>query len=223
MGPQLFAGISTMKDLYEAIECQSALLSYRLERCAQNRGFSVHNSGYTISPKPGQFVRLYHTRVHLPQGIDANFSPRAEPQPDGQSWHFDIQRGDGIVRSSFAQGLSLVHSHSDDPDDDGWVIIYNGPTAEPLNADHIQSLFNELQLPGPSGLQLQITRFWTIRFGRPSLPLASAIERLSNVDHMALIYDALLDQRSRKQILGLIENEAPLSAGPQPLRYLPRD
>jgi hypothetical protein len=40
---------------------------------------------------------------------------------------------------------------------------------------------------------------------------------------MALIYDALLDQRSRKQILGLIENEAPLSAGPRPLRYLPRD
>lgn len=203
-----------LKDIYEAIECQSAMLSYRLERVAQKQGYAVHFSSYTIQPKPGQFVKLFHSMVHLPRGYSAGFNPDHEPSDDGQRWHFDMRRSDGITRASFVNGLDML------PREDEWVICYNG---EPLNADHIELLYGEMQLPGPAGLALLITRMWIVRFGRMPFEVALQIEKLKNFDHMALIYDALLDQRSRKQIDDLIANEPPPSSAPRTLKYLPRE
>lgn len=203
-----------MKDIYEAVECQSAQLSFRLERVAQKKGYAVHFSSYTIQPEAGKFIKLFHTMVHLPRGFTASFNPEHEPRDDGKRWHFEMRRSDGITRASFVNGLNMV------PRDDDWVICYGD---EPFNADHMEMLFEEMQLPGPSGLALAISRLWVVRFGRMPFEISTQIEKLKNVDHMDLIYDALLDQRSRKQIDDLIANEAPLDAAPRILKYLPRE
>lgn len=203
-----------MKDIFEAIECQSATLSFQLERRAQKKGYPVHYTGYTLSPSPGVLFKVYHTLVHLPRGSWANFQPRGTPEADGKSWYIAIKRSDGIVRASFAGGLWL-RPHGED-----WAVHYG---AEPLNADHIDMLLEDLQKPGLSGLQLAISRLWTVRFGRMPFEMSQQLETLKNVDHMDLIYDALVDQRTRKQIDNLIFNEPPLDHPPVILKYLPRE
>lgn len=203
-----------MKDVFEAIECQSAHLSFQLERRAQKRGYPVHYTGYTLASSPGVLFKVYHTLVHLPRGSWANFQPKHAPEEGGQAWSIGIKRSDGIVRSSFQHGL-IMKPHGDD-----WAVHYG---AEPINADHIDALLEDLQKPGLSGLQLAISRLWTVRFGRMPLEMTQKMETLRNVDHMDLIYDALVDQRSRKQVDGLIMNEPSLDSPPMLLKWLPRE
>jgi hypothetical protein len=203
-----------MKDLYEAIECLSAKLSFRLEHWAKKKGYPVHYTGYNVQSQSGTRVRVYHTLVHLPNGYFANFQPREAPEPDNQSWHIAIRRSDGLVRQSFVNGLMVR------PFEQSYGLFYG---EEQLNADHIELLLEDLQKAGPSGLHNAISRLWTIRFGHMPVSVVSQIESLSNVDHLDLIYDALQDDRSRKQIDELLAHEPPLSAGPRPLRYLPRE
>jgi hypothetical protein len=212
-----------MKDLYEAIERMSAQLSYRLERAAQKKGFAVHYSGYNLASPTGQIVKVFHTLVHLPRGYGASFIPRHQPESDGVSWHIDIRRNDGIVRSAWQNGLVLRKTPDVDgaPDDENpWTIYYQD---EPLSAERIANLFSELEKPGPSGLHLAISRMWIMRFGRMPFDLVQALESIRHVDHLDLIYDALLDQRKRALIEELLRNPP---AAHEPARHflsLPRD
>ena len=204
-----------MKDIYEAIERVSAMLSYRLERAAQKKGFPVHYTGYNLMTPSGGLLKVFHTLVHLPRGYGASFVPRATPEEAGDSWHIDIRRNDGIVRTAWVAGMDMRK------DVDGeWTIFFNG---EPLSADLIARLYDEMEKPGPSGLHLAISRLWIVRFGRMSFDLAQALEVLNNVDHLDLIYDALLDQRKQKLIEDLIRNPPPLYSPPQTLASLNRD
>ncbi len=206
-----------MKDIYEAIERMSAQLSYRLERAAQKKGFAVHYSGYNLCAPSGQIVKLFHTLVHLPRGYGASFVPRQAPEADGSSWHIDIRRNDGVVRTGWANGMTLRRQEGGE---DEWVIFFNG---EPLSAERIASLFVELEKPGPSGLHLAITRMWIVRFGRMPFELAQALEVITHVDHLDLIYDALLDQRKRSLIEDLLRNPPPVHALARYLAAIPRD
>ncbi len=211
-----------MKDIYEAIERMSAQLSYRLERAAQKKGFAVHYSGYNLASPSGQIVKVFHTLVHLPRGYGASFIPRHQPEADGVSWHIDIRRNDGVVRSAWQEGMTLRRSPTTGAEetDDPWTLYYQG---EPLAAERIAQLFTELEKPGPSGLHLAISRMWIMRFGRIPFELAQALEGISHVDHLDLIYDALLDQRKRALIEELLRNPP---AAHEPARHfasLPRD
>ncbi len=207
-----------MKDIYEAIERMSAQLSYRLERAAQKKGFAVHYSGYNLCTPSGQIVKVFHTLVHLPRGYGASFVPRQAPEAYGVSWHIDIRRNDGVVRTSWVNGMALKKAA--EGSEEAWEIIYNG---EPLSAERIAQLYGELEKPGPSGLHLAITRMWIVRFGRMPFELAQALEVITHVDHLDLIYDALLDQRKRALIEDLLRNPPPVHALARYLAAIPRD
>lgn len=208
----------TMKDIYEAIERMSAQLSYRLERVAQKKGFAVHYSGYNLCAPSGQIVKVFHSLVHLPRGYGASFVPRPQPEPDGESWHIDIRRNDGVSRSAWLQGLTMRKSPAGEEEE--WTIYMGG---EPLHAERIAHLYSELEKPGPSGLHLAITRMWIMRFGRMPFELAQALESITHVDHLDLIYDALLDQRKRALIEELLHNPPPAHSPARYLASLPRD
>ncbi len=207
-----------MKDIYEAIERMSAQLSYRLERAAQKKGFAVHYSGYNLASPSGSIVKVFHTLVHLPRGYGASFIPRHQPEADGASWHIDIRRNDGVVRSAWQDGLTM--RKSPEGEEEPWTLYCQG---EPLSAERIAHLYSELEKPGPSGLHLAIARMWIMRFGRMPFELVQALEGIRHVDHLDLIYDALLDQRKRALIEELLRNPP---APHEPARHfasLPRD
>lgn len=206
-----------MKDIFDAIERVSAQLSYRLERAAQKKGFAAHLSAYPLYPKPGVMVRLFQTLVHLPRGYGVNFVPRTEPEADGASWQFDIRRNDGVLRTAWARGYTMRREPEAENPDEEWVIY---DWKEPLTMDRIYALMNELEKPGPSGLGLSITRHWVLRFGHMPMELAQKLEAIQSVDHLDLIYDALIDQRRRSLIEELINNPPHVHAAPVLLKYL---
>jgi hypothetical protein len=97
-----------MKDIFEAIEQLSALLSFRIENVARARGWATKPYSWLVSPDEGRLVIVVATTLYLPQGLAASFTPRAEPQAGQGGWNIDVRRTDSVVREAWSDGLSVV-------------------------------------------------------------------------------------------------------------------
>jgi hypothetical protein len=214
-----------MKDLYDAIEALSAQLALRIERCAKKRGYAVSLSSYSLRPQPGRLIRLHHTLVSLPGGYTATFAPRDTAEPDGETWLITIKRSDGVVRGSYEHGL-LVRRTAPPTDENGgdasagetgFAVHHDG---QPIYADHIERLLDDLQKPAPTGVAMAISRIWNVRFGRMPMSVVQQLDSMKNAEHLDLIYDALLDQRGRAQIDELLAADP--AGPPRTLKDLPK-
>ena len=188
-----------MKDIFEAIERLSAQLSYRLEHIAKKSSLAVHFSAYSVSPRPGVLVRLFNTMIHLPKGFAVNFMPRAQPEPDGQSWHIDIRRNDGVARASFSSGIRVRKLG------EGFALTYDG---RQLTGDDIHQMLNELEKPGLSGMALSIARLWSMMYGRMPQHFATRLEAVRDVDLLDRIYDGLVNDAGAELVDALLPGGA---------------
>lgn len=194
-----------MKDLYEAIERLTAQLSFRLEHIAKKRGIAANFSGFTVGTESGGLLRLFSTMLHLPRGYAVTFSPRQAPEEDGESWVIDIRRNDGLVRRTWASGLRVRKV------DDTYATTYEDRV---LSREDIESMLTELERPGLSGMSLDIARLWSLYHGRMGWELATHLDKLSDVDHMDRIYDALINESSRESVEDMIRNPPAIPGQP---------
>src|SRR5690242_8540129 len=97
-----------MKDIFEAIEQLSALLSFRIENLARSRGWATKPYSWLVAPSEGKLIIVVATTVFLPEGAAASFTPRAEPVDGGTSWVIDVRRTDAVVRDAWSDGLSVM-------------------------------------------------------------------------------------------------------------------
>ena len=188
-----------MKDIFEAIERLSAQLSYRLEHIAKKSSLAVHFSAYSVSPKPGVLVRIFNTMIHLPKGFAVNFMPRAQPEPDGQSWHIDIRRNDGVTRTSFSSGIGVRMLG------EGFALTYDG---RQLTGDDIHQMLNDLEKPGLSGMALSIARLWSMMYGRMPQHFATRLEAVRDVDLLDRIYNGLVNDAGAELVDALLPGGA---------------
>lgn len=184
-----------MKDIFEAIERLSAQLSYRLEHIAKKSSLAVHFSAYSVSPKPGVMVRIFNTMIHLPKGFAVNFMPRAQPEPDDQSWHIDIRRNDGVARASFSSGIGVRRLG------EGFALTYDG---RQLTGEDIHQMLSDLEKPGLSGMALSIARLWSMMYGRMPQHFATRLEAVRDVDLLDRIYAGLINDAGAESVDALL-------------------
>jgi hypothetical protein len=184
-----------MKDIFEAIERLSAQLSYRLEHIAKKSSLAVHFSGYSVSPKPGVLVRLFNTMIHLPKGYAVNFMPRSQPEPDGESWHIDIRRNDGVQRASWGSGITVRKLG------EGFALTYDG---RQFVGEDIHQMLSDLEKPGLSGMSLSIARLWIMMYGRMPADFSTRLEAIRDVDLLDKMYDALINDDGAEAVFALL-------------------
>lgn len=194
-----------MKDVFEAIERLSAQLSYRLEHIAKKSSLAVHFSGYSVSPKPKVLVRIFNTMIHLPKGYAVSFNPRALPEDDGESWHIDIRRNDGVARASWGTGITVKRLG------DTFALTYNG---RQLVGEDIHKILGDLEKPGLSGMALSIARLWIMMYGRMPGDFSTRLEAIRDVDLLDRIYDALINDDGADRVNAML---------PAPLPPLPTE
>ena len=127
-----------MKDIFEAIEQLSALLSFRIENLARARGWATKPYSWLVTPHDGKLVIVVATTVYLPEGLCASFTPRAEPDGSGNAWQIDVRRTDSVVRKPWAEGLSIVKQ------DKKYVLWYEQGA---LSDENLTSMMEELGRP----------------------------------------------------------------------------
>jgi hypothetical protein len=98
-----------MKDIFEAMEKLSAGLSFAIQRVAQRKGWASKPYSVMLAPSPERTIIVVSTSVHLPMYRSAAIMPRYEPE-NGQMWQFEVRRTDGVIRDSWADGLTLSKS-----------------------------------------------------------------------------------------------------------------
>ena len=186
-----------MRDLFEAIEQLSALLAMRLEKAARRRGWASKAASRTTAPERGRLTHLVSTTLNLPQGLAATFVPR--PEPDGDSWFIDIRRTDGVMRRSWADGLRVTRL---------------GPNfalcqlAAPLSDEAVESMYDELARPGPSGVALWVRKVWAIRFGRMPMDISELLDRVKDADLLDQMHAAVLRAVDINEASGFVKQLA---------------
>jgi hypothetical protein len=190
-----------MKDILEAAERLTAFLSFKLEHAAKKDGHAVHFGGHTV-PVNGQPVRLFSALLHLPKGYAVTFTPRPQPEADGR-WHIDVRRSDGVVRESWIRGLDVG------PHEGSFAILYEG---QPLNQAALTAMIADMCKPGLSGMTLDISRLYSMLFGRLDYKLVQQLESIRDVDLLDRIYSALIEDQSREAVEALIKQGAEAEA-----------
>jgi hypothetical protein len=196
-----------MKTLFEAIERLSAQLSYRLEHIAKKASLAVHFSGYTVSPAPKVLVRLFNTMIHLPKGYAVNITPRAQPEADGESWHIDIRRNDGVSRASYGIGIAVRKLG------DTYALTYDG---RQLVGEDIHNILGDLSKPGLTGMALSISRLWIMMYGSMPGDFATRLEVIRDVDLLDRIHDALINDDGADQVDAMLPALPTEAAAPAP-------
>ncbi len=98
-----------MKDIFEAMEKLSAGLAFSVQRVADRKGWASKPYSVMLAPSADRTIIVVSTSVHLPAYRSAAITPRYEPE-NGQTWQFEVRRTDGVVRDTWAEGLTLAKS-----------------------------------------------------------------------------------------------------------------
>ncbi len=126
-----------MRDIYEAVERLSALLSFSVQRVAETRGWAARPYSFMVAPHANRVVMVVSTSVHLPLFRSAGFVPHREPDEGGYSWTIDVRRTDGVERT-WAGGLVVRKS-------EGRFVLMQGSVA--LSDLVLEGLMEDLGTP----------------------------------------------------------------------------
>lgn len=127
-----------MKDIFEAVEKLSALLSFSVQRAAQAKGWAAKPYSFMVTPESDRMLMVVSTSVHLPMFRSAGFTPHREPQDGGRSWTIDVRRTDGVLRDAWADGLIIRKI-------DGKFVLMSGSIA--LSDDMLDGMLEDLGTP----------------------------------------------------------------------------
>ncbi|MSP60193.1 MAG: hypothetical protein EXR72_07590 [Myxococcales bacterium] len=127
-----------MKDIFEAVEKLSALLSFSVQRVAGHRGWAAKPYSFMLSPATDRTIMVVSTSVHLPLYRSCGFTPHREPDDGGKQWGIDVRRTDGVARESWASGLTIRKT-------DGKFQLMYGAIA--LSDDQLNGLLEDLGSP----------------------------------------------------------------------------
>ena len=186
-----------MRDLFAAIEQLSALLAMRIERAAHKRGWPCRSSSRALGLGPGRQVHLISLTVSLPQGVAASFTPR--PEPEGDRWHIDVRRSDGVLRRSWSEGLHVGKN------DERFLLRYSGGL---LTDEAVLTILDDLARPAPTGVALWVRKVWGIRFGRIPVELSEILDREKDADHLDQMHAAVLRAVDAKEAAALLQQIA---------------
>jgi hypothetical protein len=171
-----------MRDLFDAIEQLSLLLSLRVGRSAERKGWASKGTPFSVCPAPGRSLQLTGTLVHLPLGAAMLFTPREGPEPSGEGWVIDLRRSGGVLPESWSAGMRVAREGS------GWGIHFHGAL---LSDEAISALLDEIGLPEPSGMGPWLVKLWALRFGLPPDDLRERLAREDNIKRLDHIHAAL--------------------------------
>lgn len=174
-----------MRDLYDAIEQLSLMLSLRVARMAERKGWASKGSPFAICPAPGRTVQLTVTLVHLPLGAALLMTPRERPEAageEGEAWVIDLRRSGAVLASSWDEGLR-VHREGN-----GWGLHFHGAL---LSDEAIAALLDEIGKPEPSGMGNWLVKLWALRFGPPPEDLQGRLAGEDNIKRLDKLLVAL--------------------------------
>ena len=127
-----------MRDIFEAVEKLSALLSFSVQRVASAKGWAAKPYSFMVTPQSDRILMVVSTSVHLPMFRSAGFTPQREPEDGGKAWTIDVRRTDGVLRDAWADGLIIRKT-------DGKFVLMSGSIA--LSDDLLDGLLEELGTP----------------------------------------------------------------------------
>ncbi len=163
-----------MRDLYEAIEQLSVLLSLRIQNTVRKRGWAGQPKTSRSEVRDPQDRAYYPTQVAISMSLGhvVSFTPADQPSEDGQSWHIKIQRSDGVMRRTYSDGIYVRKVEN------GYQLFVR---TEVLGEAQFKAMFDDLAAGGLSGHSMTIGKAFKSRFG--SIP-AEVYEILCSAQHL---------------------------------------
>jgi hypothetical protein len=115
--------------------------------------------------------------VELPGRQGASFRFRDHPEPDQASWRVEVARADGIVRTSWQDGLLVRQRDRRTPP--RFTLFHDGQL---LDDDQLSALLDDLARPVDQGVKRDIVKAWAQRFGHLPPPLLAKVEAAQDLD-----------------------------------------
>lgn len=180
-----------MRDIYEAVEKLSVVLAMRVANSVRKRGWAnkAQTDRFVVAAPDGA---AYPTRIvlPLPLGGRVSFTPEPAPAADG-SWKFSIRRTDGVVRHSWADGITLKKGESE----------YQLFSRDELLSESVFSqMIDELSASGLSGHAAAICRAYIARFGAASADIYEILFLARHMEQLERMHDAVLTGASQLEV-----------------------
>ena len=183
-----------MRDIFEAVEKLSAVLSLRIQNAVRKRGWAGKATAerYDV-PAPDRLA--YPTRIDLPLplGNRVAFVPADAPTQDGQSWKIAIKRSDGVTRQSWVDGLHVRKV------DSGYQLFVRD---EILHEPQFGKILDELSATGLSGHAAAICKAYVSRFGAASADIYEVLFSAQHVEQLEHMHEAVLTGASQIDVDG---------------------
>jgi hypothetical protein len=181
-----------MRDIYEAIEKLTTVLSLRIDNAVRKRGWAAKPEISRIEVKsPSRLIYPLCIGLSMPLGQRVSFLPAEKPSEDQQSWAIQIQRSDGVIRHSWSDGL-LVRKV-----DNGYQLFIRD---EIMDENLFKKLLDELSSTGLSGHALVICKAYTSRFGSVSAAVYEILFSSQYFDQLEAMHEAVLTGASQLDV-----------------------
>jgi hypothetical protein len=184
--------IRYMRDIYEAIEKLTVVLSLRIENAVRKRGWA----GKPVTERfevngPDRVIYPLRISLSMPLGPRVSFLPDEAPDAEQASWKIQIRRNDGVTRLIWADGL-----HVRKVDAGYQIFLRNQLLSEP----QFKQLLDELASAGLSGHALTICKAYTSRFGAVPAEIYEILFSSQYFDQLELMHEAVLTGASELDV-----------------------
>lgn len=182
-----------MRDIYEAIEKMSFVLSLRINNAVRKRGWAQKAQvDRAVVAAPERTV--YPTRINLPLplGPRVSFLPDDAPSEDKTSWRIAIRRTDSVMRRSWSAGLQVRKGDADE------YQLYCGD--ELLTESVFNKILDELSGHGLSGQTAAICKAFVSRFGAAPTEVYEILYAASHLEQIERMHEAVLTGASQLEV-----------------------
>lgn len=181
-----------MRDIYEAIEKLTTVLSLRIENAVRKRGWAGKPATERFEVN-GPDRQVYPLRISLsmPLGPRVSFSPEDGPSADQSSWKIQIRRNDGVTRRSWSDGLQVRKV------DSGYQIFVRDKL---FSEPQFKQILDELSTAGLSGHALTICKAYTSRFGAVPAEVYEILMTSQYVNQLKMMHEAVLTEASQLDV-----------------------
>jgi len=181
-----------MRDIYEAIEKLSVVLSLRIENAVRKRGWAGKpNIERFEVAAPDRSVYPARVSLQLPLGSRAVFAPDENPSADQTTWSIQVRRSDGILRASWASGFQVRKTEG------GYQLFARDELlSEPL----FKQILDELAGSGLTGHALTISKAYASRFGMVPAAVYEVLYSAQYVEQLELMHEAVLTGASQLEV-----------------------
>jgi hypothetical protein len=181
-----------MRDIYEAIEKLTVVLSLRIENAVRKRGWAgkPQTERFEVDG-PGRAIFPLRINVSMPLGHRVSFLPEAQPSEDQNSWIIHVRRSDGVIRRSWSDGLHVRKVEG------GYqLFLRDEPLTEPL----FKRVLDELSSGSLTGHALTIAKAFASRFGGVPAEVYEVLFSVQHVEQLEAMHEAVLTGASQLEV-----------------------